>query len=297
VDLLVGGDETTHLMMFERGELDIANITGAGIPYPSFHRLSLDPQWRGLIERKTAFETDNLILNTEIPPLNNVLVRRAINHALDRDRRMRVAQGYDRHAEGVIPPGMPGYNSALRGYDYDPAQARELLRQSGLELPLHTQLWYPLGEEYRTQAQGFQWDLARVGIAIELKAVSSSEITPALQTRGRVPMALWGWSVVIPDPVDILGTQFDGRAVTNAATMNLSFYNNPAVTQLLDQAAPEVDLAKRYAWYQQAEKIIVSDAPWVFLGHANILALRQSWLKGPLLEPLWEYRFDRVWID
>ena len=297
VDVMIGGDETTHLMMFERGELDLANITLVGIPYPSFQRLSHDPRWHNLIERETCFQTSWLVLNTEIPPLDNVLVRRAICHALNRDLRLRVDKGFNRHAEGAMPPIMPGFNPQLRGYDYDPAKARELLARSGLPLPLHTQLWFGLGEENRAQAQGFQWDLHQVGIEVELKAVTGSEMTAAAQTRGRVPLTLTGWFCTLPDPVDILGTQFDGRAVTNVATMNFAFYNNPAVTQLLDEAAPEVDLPKRFALYQQAEALIVRDAPYAFLGHRNMYALRQSRLKGPLLEPMWVYRFDRVWIE
>jgi ABC-type transport system substrate-binding protein len=297
VDLLIGGDETTHLMMFERGELEIANINLTGIPFPSFRRLSNDLRWRGLIERETLFQTDFISLNTEIPPLTNVLVRRAINHALDRDRRMRVALGYKTHAEGVIPPIMPGYNPRLRGYNYDPARARELLRQSGLVLPLHTQLWHSTEEETRVRAQGFQWDLQQVGIEVELKAVAIGELMQAGGTRGKVPMCLMSWGATIPDPSDLIGMTLDGRAVTNAATMNMAFYNNPEVNRLLDQAASEVDLPQRYALYQQAEELIVADAPWVFLGHGNLYALRQPWLKGPLMEPIWNYRFDRIWIE
>jgi ABC-type transport system substrate-binding protein len=297
VDLVIGGDDTTHLMMFERGELDIANITGLGIPLPSFRRLSNDPRWRGLIERETLFGALCLVLNTEMPPLDNKLVRQAINHALDRDRRMHVAQGYNSHAEGAIPPIMPGYNPLLRGYDYNTNKARELLRQSGLALPLRTQLWYGTGEDNRDVSEGFQWDLRQVGIEVELKQVSFSELCVAGETRSNVPMALSGWMVTIPDPVDMLGTQFDGRAITNENTMNIAFYSNSVVNQLLDQGAAELDLPKRFAVYQQAEELIVRDAPWAFLGHPNLYALRQPWLKGPLLEPLAGYRFDRVWIE
>lgn len=39
------------------------------------------------------------------------------------------------------------------------------------------------------------------------------------------------------------------------------------------------------------------DAPWVFLGHGNLMVLRQPWLKGPLVKPLWMLRYDRVWIE
>ena len=290
VDVLIGGDETTRLMMFERGELDVSEV-----PFASLRRLTHDPRWRGLLERETLVGTRGLILNTEIPPLNNVLVRRAINHAINRDLRLHVAQGVSMHAEGMIPPTMLGYNPHLRGYDYNPARARELLRESGLSLPLHTELWHDPGAS--AEAQGFQADLDQVGIEVELKAISYNQLVQAEQTRGRVPMALDSWYVTIPDPVNILATQFDGRSVTNAATMNVAFYNNPEVNRLLDLAAPEVDLPKRYALYQQAEELIVRDAPWVFLCHGNLIVLRQPWLKGPLVDPLSALRYDRVWIE
>jgi ABC-type transport system substrate-binding protein len=291
VDVLIGGDETTHLMMFERGELDLLRP-----PFPSLRRMTEDPHWHGLWGRETLFGTANLILNTEIPPLDNVLVRRAMNHAINRDLRMHVAQGLFTHGEGAIPPTARGYNPRLRGYDHNPARAQELLRESGLALPLRTELWHTPGDS--VEAQGFQWDLDQVGIKVELKPVSGSQITSAMQTRRRVPMAFWGWNLTIPDPVEMLGAQFDGRTLTlGAANNNLAFFNNPEVNRLLDLAAPETDLPKRYALYQQAEELIVRDAPWVFLGHRNLVVLHQPWLKGPLVEPLWWVRYDRVWIE
>jgi oligopeptide transport system substrate-binding protein len=291
VDLFIGGDETTHLMMFERGELDVT-----GIPMPSFRRLSNDSRWQRLIERAPLPGTLGLIMNTEIPPLDNVLVRRAISHAVNRDLRMRVAQGFHTHAEGILPPVMPGYNPRLRGNDYNPEKARELLRESDLPLPLRTMLWHSPDEIVRTAAQGFQWDLKQVGIEVDLKQVSSAVLAASESIRGMVPMALDGWTTGTPDPNEILTMNFDGRTITNAMTMNVAYYNNPAFDRLLDLAAPEADLPKRYALYQQAEELLVNDAPWVFLGHFNLFALRQPWLKGPLIA-LSGLRPDRVWIE
>lgn len=105
-------------------------------------------------------------------PFNNVLVRRAVNHAIDRDRRMQVAQGYESHAEGIIPKSIPEHDPNLRGYAYDPVKARSLLAQSGVALPVRTQLWHDATELDRIRAQGFQWDLHMVGIEVDLKEVS-----------------------------------------------------------------------------------------------------------------------------
>ena len=297
IEIMIGGDETTHLMMFERGELDIASINGTGVPFPSFRRLRHDPKWRGLLEHQSIFNMTYLVLNTEVAPLDNVLVRRAICHAIDRDRLEHVALGLCAHAQGAIPPIMPGYNPSLHGYDFNPDKARELLRQTGLALPLHTVLWHSTQENDLSGAQMIQADLGKVGIDLELKPATFAELVAAAQLRHKVPMHLNGWNVTLPDPKDFLETLFDGRTITNNPTQNLSFYNNPEVNRLLDQALPEIDLQRRFALFQQAEQLIVRDAPCVFLGHLNLYALRQPRLKGPLLEPLWWYRFDRVWIE
>jgi len=185
----------------------------------------------------------------------------------------------------------------LRGYDYNPEQARQLLRQAGLPLPLHTVLWHGLQEPYRYIAEGVQGDLKQVGIEVDLKPVTYAQLVSAMALRGQVPMAVSGWNVAIPDGMDMLGQQFDGRSVTNAFTWNETFYQNPDVDRLLDEAAPEINLERRYGLYQKVEQMIMHDAPLALLGHMNKYALRQRRLKGPLLEPLWIYRFDRVWIE
>ena len=110
-------------------------------------------------------------------------------------------------------------------------------------------------------------------------------------------MGLSGYNPYNPDPSELLANNFDGRTITNSSAFNFTFYNNPAVNRLLDLAAPEVDLPKRYALYQQAEELIVRDAPMVFLGHSILFALRQPWLKGPIMDAIMNYRYDRVWIE
>jgi peptide/nickel transport system substrate-binding protein len=91
--------------------------------------------------------------------------------------------------------------------------------------------------------------------------------------------------------------QFNGNSLTNASSSNSSYYNNPEVTRLLEAGAAEPDLPRRYAIFRQAERQIIADAPWVFLGHGNVGVLRQPWLKGPIVEPVWPLRIDRVWVE
>ena len=297
IEIMIGGDEATHLMMFERGALDIASISGIGIPMPDQRRLMQDPRWSPFIERSWMLSADFVALNTEMPPLDNVKIRQAINYAVNKPRRLHIANGRFTPANGIIPPGMPGFNTNLVGYPYNPTRARELLTESGVSLPIRLSFWHPTSQEVMTLAQGIQADLKAVGIETELKAVTAGAMYNASSIRKNVQMGLANWIALLPDPKDMLGMQFDGRTLTSTPGANMAWYTNSVVDQLLDKAAISVNLMERFTLYQKIEEIVVGDAPFLFLGHRKYFALRQPWLKGSLIEPLWLYRLDRVWIE
>ena len=297
IEIMIGGDDSTHLMMFERGELDIANITGSGIPMPDQRRLEKDPRWKPFVEQSWTLSTLYAVLNNEMPPLDNVKIRQAINFAVDKPRRLHIANGRYTPAKGIIPTGMPGFNPNLVGYPYNPTRARELLAESGVSPPIKVSLWHSTSQEMVTLAQGIQADLQAVGIETELKAVTFGELWHASTIGKKVQMSITAWIALLPDPKEMLGVQFDGRALTNTPTQNVAWYSNSAVDLKLDRAAISVDRSERYRLYREIEELLVNDAPFLFLGHPNQYALRQPWLKGSLIEPLWGYRLDRVWME
>ena len=67
--------------------------------------------------------------------------------------------------------------------------------------------------------------------------------------------------------------------------------------KLLDEAAPLTDRAQRYALYNRAEKLVVADAPWVFLYNPVAYMIRQSWVNGYVLNPMRPTRLERVWLS
>ena len=78
---------------------------------------------------------------------------------------------------------------------------------------------------------------------------------------------------------------------------NDTFYYNPEVDKLLAEAAPLADLARRYALYNQAEELVVADAPWVFLYNPVAYMIRQPWVNGYVLNPMRPTRLERVWLS
>jgi len=84
-------------------------------------------------------------LNTTQPPFDNVLVRRAVNYAVNKDTlTLDILKGTATPAVGPIPPAITwAYTDQVSRYPYDPAQAQALLQQSGVLLPINVTFWSP----------------------------------------------------------------------------------------------------------------------------------------------------------
>jgi len=107
-------------------------------------------------------------------------------------------------------------------------------------------------------------------------------------------MGLMGWIQDFPDPSNFLDVLFNTKAITETASQNRAFYSNPKVDKLLDAALTENDRARRLKMYQEAERIIVADAPWVFLHHTERYVVSQPWIDGYKIHPMWSERFEYV---
>ena len=299
IEVQEGGDTTLHLMMFERGELDIADITQEpGIPVPDFLRIQHNPRWRGLIEDISAASNWYLLLNTELTPFDQLTVRQAMNYAIDKDKIVRLLHGTVIPAKGILPPPIPGFNPELTGYSYDPAKARQLLAAAGYPNGFACKLWLEAGNPLmEPAAAAIQYDLAQVGIKAQINPVTLPAFIDSSERRKTVQCGLTGWSQDYPDPSDFLDTQFNGSRITEEGCQNVTFYNNPKVNALFAEAATCPDVNRRLRIYQAAEQTIVSDAPVVPLFYQRVFALRQPWLHGVRLHPVLYFRFERMWKD
>jgi ABC-type transport system substrate-binding protein len=299
IEVMEGGDSALHLMMFERGEIDIADITQEpGIPIPDFVRIQRSPRWHGMIESISAASSWFLALNTEMAPFDQLKVRQAMNYAIDKDKVVQLLHGTVVAARGVLPPPMPGFNPNLTSYPYDPPKARQLLAESGHADGFSCKLWFEAGNPLMVPAaSAIQFDLAQVGIKAQLNPVTLPAFLDTSERRKAMQCGLTGWSQDYPDPSDFLNTLFNGTLITEEGCQNISFYNNPKVNALLDKGATWKDPEQRLGIYQAAEQMIVSDAPLVPLFYQRVFALRQPWLHGVHLHPVFYFRFERMWLD
>jgi ABC-type transport system substrate-binding protein len=106
-----------------------------------------------------------------------------------------------------------------------------------------------------------------------------------------------GWLQDFPDPSNFLVPLFSEKSITPTASLNRAFYSNPQVNKLLNAAQSELNPSKRLEMYRQAEKIIVQDAPLVFLHHTERYVVHQPWVRGYRLHPMWSARYEYVSVE
>lgn len=290
VDITISKDRYLNTMMVERGDVDFSRLTPQDLI-----RLRHDGAKRGWLRTPSYANVDFVSMNTGLKPFDNVLVRRAVNHAIDRDRLAKL-QPPSVAAHGIVPVSMPWENPGLRVYEHDPAKARALLREAGYPDGFDSVLWYVQGFVGRIP-EAIEADLRAVGIRIKLNPVSAPALEGKVGTKPGVPMCLWGWAVDYPDATSFFDPCLYGAKITDQSCLNYSFYNQPELDRLMVEADRCRDPSERIRLLQRVESIAMDDAPWVPIVHDAFPCVCNPRLHGFQSHPVWLYRLERLWVD
>ncbi len=288
--ILSGG---TSMLMYENDEIHVASVGLADLDRLSNPGNELYP------EVKTApasFSVNYIGLNVTEPPLDDVKVRQALNFAIDKEEIASIVLGdLVKPADGILPPNFPGYDGNVRGYEYAPERARQLLEESkyGDDLenlpPITITTPGSFGANVSLDMGVIlqMWE-QNLGITAEFQQTEYATFLKDLH-KGRFQMFDVGWIADYPDPENFLDVLFHSESTNNHTN-----YSNPEVDELLMKARVETDTTARYALYNQAEQMILDDAPWVplwFDGESKLLVKPNvhDYLLPPLIIP--RYRF------
>jgi ABC-type transport system substrate-binding protein len=209
-----------------------------------------------------------------------VRVRKAIAQSIDYVAlRDKVLRGNAVLLNGLIPPGVPGYDPAAPEPSRDVAGARALLAAAGH--PNGVDLSMIVGEPGPV-AELIQANLADAGIRLRLQRMAPSAIDAARGT-GDYEVFYDGWILDFPDPFIFLNLAFSTPAAGGVG--NFSHYANPAADGLLQAAMVEADPAKRTSLYRQAQNVIMQDQPIVPLFAPKLVFVQRSSLTGVRINP------------
>jgi peptide/nickel transport system substrate-binding protein/oligopeptide transport system substrate-binding protein len=257
------------------------NLEETIIPSEKTDEVHVDPQYRPYQRvRKPTLSLLYIGFNTQRKPFDDRRVRQAFNYAVNKEAIVReITKRGAVTAIGALPPGMPGYNPDLQGYSYHPEKAKRLLAEAGYPdgagFPV-VQLWsVDQAETTKAELAAYQRYLAELGVKVETHYAADWPAYKAMLEQGKLPMFRLVRMADIPDPDNFLAPMLH-----SASSTNYTFYRNPLVDRLLDQARKKLFYAQRIALYREVERLVMDDALWIAQNYFTFDYLYQPYVQG-----------------
>ncbi len=273
----------------ETGEIDIAT------PISSVDEENIKNNPKLQLLTKPSISYTYIGMNMTKAPLNDIRVRKAINYAIDKQAIIDVIlNGNGKIATSPIAPGVFGFTDKTKNYEYNVEKAKELMKEAGYENGFTTSILVFSGEANTQTAEIVQAYLKEIGIDLKIEIVEVSAYWDMTE-RGVHNLFLGSWGVVTGDADYGLYAMYHSSAKGGAG--NRDFYENEKVDELLDKAKTEIDPETRKKLYEEAQILIVNDAPDVMLYNRNLTVGAQKYIKGLGIHPVTLYNFATVYIE
>ncbi len=236
-------------------------------------------------------------MNVEKKPLNSLLVRKAINYALNRRAYIKaIYLGNAMVAKNPIPPTIWGYNNKIKDYEYDIKKAKSLLKKAGYSNGFEIELWtLPISRPYnpngKKMGELIQADLAKIGIKVKLITYDWPTYLSKAR-KGEHQMIQLGWTGDNGDPDNFMNVLLGCAAVEGGG--NLARWKNKNFCKLMVQAKSISNVKARTKFYLKAQEIFKKEAPWVPIAHSKVFRAMSKRVKGYQIHPFGVEMFHKV---
>jgi peptide/nickel transport system substrate-binding protein len=288
-------ENAARLEQLRRGEIQVMD----NFSFADIELIRKDPALQ--VDIVTGMNFAYLALNNRHAPFDKPAVRRAVAHAIDKEKLLKlVVFGYGKSGPNPMPPSIWSYHDGIEDYAYDPGKARALLKEAGMEEGFETELWAmpnprPYMPRPKEAAQVIKENLAAVGIRASIQSPPWRTYLDKTQ-NGEHPMCILGWTTDNGDPDNFLWQLLSRDNIKPGAAQNVSFYDDAEVSALLDEAKREMDRDKREALYRKAQEKIHADVPMIPLLYLPQMVAYRKEVKGYTVHPIGIVRLHPVHI-
>ncbi|MEM1349540.1 MAG: ABC transporter substrate-binding protein, partial [Myxococcota bacterium] len=272
-------DDNTRLLALLGGSANLVQNAVAPLMLPV-----VQDQERLEVRTSESFKYTYLAFNLRKKALQDVRVRRAIAHGIDREAIVRHKfRGYATLSTGMLAPGHWAYHADVPTYGYDPELAMRLLDEAGYTDPdgpegpkprLTLELKVSSNKFRRALAMLMAHQLARVGIELRVRAYEWGTYFHDIKS-GNFELTSLQWPSVL-EP-SLLRWAFHSENIPTperrSAGANRGAYKNPELDELLDRGMSEADATKRRVVYAEVQRILARDLPYVSLWHEHNIAV------------------------
>jgi peptide/nickel transport system substrate-binding protein len=236
-------------------------------------------------------------INNQKKPFDDKRVRQALNYAVNKDAIVRdVLKGTGSLSVGPVLPKTWGADGGLKPYPYDPERARKLLADAGYPGGFTTTLWVPESgsgmQSPVAMSTVIQSNLKAVGVNVSMQTMEWGAYLAKLRSKEQELFAL-SWMAGNEDPDMVMYPLLHSSQWTPNGP-NRALYKNEKFDEILHQARLTTDEKKRADLYRQAQRILVDDAPWIFVDHEIQTAAHAKRVQGFKLHPSFDLRVETI---
>ncbi|MBA0213222.1 glutathione ABC transporter substrate-binding protein GsiB [Pectobacterium brasiliense] len=283
-------DNNTRAALLQTGEAQFA------YPIPFEQAKVLEKNDKLALVASPSILHRYISMNVTQKPFDNPKVREALNYAINKEALIKVAfSGYATPAEGPLPSSID-YSVKYHPWPYDPAKARELLKEAGYPNGFTTTLWSSHNHSTAQKVLQFtQQQLAQVGVKVQVTAMDAGQRAAEVEGKGvketGVRLFYTGWSASTGEADWALSPLF-ATASWPPAQFNTAFYSNPQVDADLANALKTTDRTEKQKLYKDTQDKIWADAPWIFLATERLVSANSKKLTGFYVMPDTLFSFE-----
>jgi peptide/nickel transport system substrate-binding protein len=244
-----------------------------------------------------------VILNTRVPPFDDVRVRRALNVGIDRRAVVRAIGGSAAGAPTcqILPPNFPGY---VRYCPYGAPDLRRARRMVAASRTEGTRVVLTTIEQFAPVGQVVVALLRRLGYRSALRVIPNDELPEAYQrlfdSRSRTQAYIFLWAADYPAPSNFTEQLLSCAAFSPATPGNLngSQFCSPAIDRLMRKAADAEaeDAGRAGRLWTRVDHALVDAAPWLPLYNRSVVALTGERVGGYRYHPMRGILLDQLWV-
>ncbi|NLE22173.1 MAG: ABC transporter substrate-binding protein [Actinobacteria bacterium] len=256
-------DDNTAWLAFQKGDVDYARVPTGNFKAAQNDPKTKDGTWTVEAYPSTSVYFISVAMNK--PTLGgdeNLPIRAALNMAADREAVSTIVnEGISIPSDSIVPVTIPGYKAGLNPYPYDPEQAQAKLDEFSGTLPKDIPYWFNSGAGHDKIAEAMVagWQKAMPELTFKLNGIETNSYWTQASENKPPALLRMGWVADYPsiDNFIYLFTTDGGKYGS------YSFYSNAEVDRLFEEARSTTDEAQRLALYNEAEKLILADAPCI----------------------------------
>ena len=284
VSVKIIGESASRRLQLSRGDLDIADAL------PVDQLAALKQEGKVAVAEYPSLRVTYLYLNNSKPPMNQVDLRRAVSWATDYQGMVKgILSGNGKQMRGPIPEGMWGFDTNAMQYSFDEAKAKAALEKVNDKPASLTFLYSDNDPNWEPIALSTQASLGKLGINVKLEKLANATMRDRVG-KGDYDIAIGNWSPDFADPYMFMNYWFESDK--KGLPGNRSFYENKEVDALLQAALKTTDQAERTKDYQQAQKVVIDEAAYVYLFQKNYQLAMNKEVKGFTFNPMLEQVFN-----